>query len=225
MSTLLGMFAKYWEPGEVKTRLAASIGPLRAAGVQRLFVETLARRFGAVADQRLLVHTPAGKRDEFRRALGSQWELEVQAAGDLGERMQRFFTAALARAERVVLIGSDSPDLPVAFLHEAFAALETHDVVLGPAADGGYYLIGAASRAPPVFDGIAWSTPDVWPQTRARLQTAGTAWHALPEWYDVDDQTGLKALAFRLGDAARTDRELEALLGGLIVLLVDLPQA
>lgn len=217
------MFAKYWEPGQVKSRLAASIGPERAASVQRLFVETLARRFGTVADQRQLVYSPADKRDEFRRAIGRQWDLEEQAAGDLGKRLQRFFAAALARAERVVLIGSDSPDLPVAFVDEAFAALATHDVVLGPAADGGYYLIGAARRVPPVFEGVSWSTPDVWPQTIAQLQSAGTTWHTLPKWYDVDDQPSLQALAFRLGDQARADREFEALLGNLFVLLVDLP--
>jgi rSAM/selenodomain-associated transferase 1 len=225
VSTLLGMFAKYWEPGKVKSRLAASIGPERAAGVQRLFIETLARRFGAVADQRQLAYSPVDKRDEFRRTIGWQWDLEEQAAGDLGERMLRFFTASLARAEYVVLIGSDSPDLPLEYLHEAFAALATHDVVLGPAADGGYYLIGAARRVPPVFDGIAWSTPGVWPQTITQLQSAGITWHTLPEWYDVDDQPSLQALAFRLGDQARADREFEALLGSLIVLLVDLPQA
>ena len=225
MQTLLGMFAKYWEPGKVKSRLAASIGLDRAASVQRLFVETLARRFGAVADQRQLVYSPADKRDEFRRTIGRQWDLEEQAAGDLGKRMRHFFAASLERSERVVLIGSDSPDLPLEYLHEAFAALATHDVVLGPAADGGYYLIGAARRVPPVFDGIAWSTPEVWPQTIGQLQATGTTWHALPEWYDVDDQPSLQALAFRLGDQARTEREFEALLGSLNVLLVDLPQA
>lgn len=218
------MFAKYWQPGKVKSRLAASIGPDRAASVQRLFVETLARRFGAVADQRQLVYSPADKRDEFRRTIGRQWDLEEQSAGDLGERMRRFFAAGLARAERVVLIGSDSPDLPLEYLREAFAVLTTHDVVLGPAADGGYYLIGAARRVPPVFDGIAWSTPDVWPQTTRQLQAAGITWHALPQWYDVDDKPSLQALAFRLGKQSRADRELKSLLGALMVLLVELPQ-
>ena len=218
MTTLLGMFAKYWQPGQVKTRLAASIGQERAAAVQRLFVETLVRRFRAAADHCCLVYSPAERREEFRLAAGPNWKVEPQGEGDLGKRMERFFAASLPRAERVVLIGSDSPDLPLECLQQAFEALATHDVVLGPATDGGYYLVGAARRVPPIFEGIDWSTPDVWTQTVARLTAASIAWQTLPPWCDVDDQRGLQSLAFRIGKHARNDRDMESLLGGLFML-------
>lgn len=224
MSTLLGMFAKFWQPGQVKSRLAARIGNERAAGVQRLFVETLIRRFASVAQKRVLCYSPSDRHEEFRRAAGNRWQVEAQVSGNLGQRMETFFARSLQQAERVVLIGSDSPDLPREFVDQAFAALADCDVVLGPAEDGGYYLVGAARRVPAIFEGIGWSTSRVWDQSVERLRAAGTSWHALPEWYDVDDLAGLKALSLRLGSRARSDEEMASLLGNLCVLLVDLPK-
>lgn len=196
--TLLGIFAKYWQPGQVKTRLAATIGDQRAAAIHRLFVESLLARFGNVADQRLIAFAPAAAERAFRELAGKAWQVAPQTTGDLGERMQHFFAAAMERAERVVLIGADSPDLPIEYIEQAFAALHAHDVVLGPAHDGGYYLVGAAGHVPPIFESVAWSTDRVWPQTLARLAAAGCRWHALPPWHDVDDHAGLTALIDRL---------------------------
>src|SRR5262245_44953067 len=165
MATLLGMFAKHWTPGRAKTRLAEAIGDARAAEVHRLFVSAIAQRMSAVGDERVLAIDPPESDQEFRRELGDSWELQAQAGGDLGERMTAFFEAGLARAGRVVLIGSDSPDLPVECVAKAFEALKDVEVVLGPAADGGYYLVGVAGSVPPIFTGIPWSTAQVWPQT------------------------------------------------------------
>jgi glycosyltransferase A (GT-A) superfamily protein (DUF2064 family) len=125
--------------------------------------------------------------------------------------MQKFFVAALAWAERVVLIGSDSPDLPRQRLTEAFAALEECDVVLGPAADGGYYLIGLARRIPRIFDGITWGSREVWQQTTRRLAAAGIRWRELAPWYDVDELADLAGLRSRLRDAAAGDPHLARL--------------
>jgi rSAM/selenodomain-associated transferase 1 len=221
VATLLGMFAKLWQPGQVKTRLAATLGPARAAAVQRLFLLTLAARFAGVADERVLVFAPASAEPAFRAVVAGAWRLAPQAEGDLGARMRRFFDDNLARAQRVVLIGSDSPDLPAEHLKEAFGSLESRDVVLGPAADGGYYLVGAARRVPPIFDDIAWSTPEVWAQTMARLQADGTSWHKLPPWYDVDTQEGLAALLTRLKQQRGIDAPLAALETGLLEILCD----
>jgi hypothetical protein len=134
--------------------------------------------------------------------------------------MEHALQGGLQVAERVVLIGADSPDLPLHLIDEALAALADHDVVLGPSADGGYYLIGVARRVPPIFENMAWSTQEVWPQTTARLRAAGIAWHELPSWYDVDDGDGLQDLVGRLSVVAATDarlaqlqRELRTLLG------------
>jgi glycosyltransferase A (GT-A) superfamily protein (DUF2064 family) len=137
--------------------------------------------------------------------------------------MQSFFCQALKQVERVVLIGSDSPDLPAEYVAAALDALHSSDVVLGPAADGGYYLVGVARRVPPIFDGIAWSTPAVWPQTIELLKSSTIAWHELPGWYDVDDQQSLSALLLSLSLERQGDPHLSVLLDRLQALLSDRP--
>jgi rSAM/selenodomain-associated transferase 1 len=221
MPTLLAMFAKHWTPGEVKTRLAVSLGVEQAAAIHRLFVETLAVRFSHIADERAIVFTPLQAEAAFRDVAGNAWRLSLQADGDLGQRMQAFFEESLGRFERVVLIGSDSPDLPDSYLANAFAALQTKDIVLGPAQDGGYYLIGAARVAPPIFAGIAWGSNRVWEQTIARLRRASCEWAELPTWFDVDDALGLQSLLTRLEDARHQDSILALLPDRMHALLKD----
>ncbi len=218
MSSLLGIFAKHWTPGRVKTRLAAELGERRAAEVHRLFVQTLLDRFRDAADLHILAFDPPAGESDFRAAAGPSWQLLPQGTGDLGQRMAAFFDAGLARAQRIVLMGSDSPDLPAAYVAEAFAALTAADVVLGPAADGGYYLVGARGAVPPIFSGISWSTSDVWPQTIARLAAARLRWHGLPQWYDVDTGDDLRRLRLRLAQSRATDPHLNALADRLAVL-------
>jgi uncharacterized protein len=222
MTAILGMFAKHWTPGRVKTRLAAELGGNRATEIHRLFVHTLLSRFSAVADERILVFDPPESEQEFRRAalslttlpasfptnqheepesqrvLNSGWQTQPQVLGDLGQRMAAFFATGLARANRVVLIGSDSPDLPTDYLSAALEALDEVDVVLGPASDGGYYLVGAARSVPPIFSGMAWSTAELWSQTTQRLKSTGCRWRSLPQWYDVDTAEDLIRLQLGL---------------------------
>jgi rSAM/selenodomain-associated transferase 1 len=221
--TLLGIFAKHWEPGQVKTRLARTIGESHAATLHALFVATLIERLSAAGERRVVVFWPPEAQACFAGVVQDRWELLPQAEGDLGQRMQAFFVAGLAWAERVVLIGSDSPDLPLDTLSQAFEALRDRDVVLGPAADGGYYLLGITRRLPPVFKGIAWSSSDVWAQTTARLNAAGIRWHELPPWYDVDEPADLAVLRKRLPAAAAIDpalgrlaNEIDSLLHGVV---------
>ncbi len=209
-ATLLGLFAKYWEPGHVKTRLAATIGDERAAQLHRAFLETLLRRFDGAAARRVLVFSPADRVEAFRDLADQTWDVQPQSAGDLGRRMQAFFETAFAGgAEKAVLLGSDSPTLPRHVMQEAFRRLDQAPVVLGPTADGGYYLIGAAGSAPPVFEGVAWSTPAVWPDTLERLAAAGLSHQVLPRWYDVDEADDLTRLREELADA--DDRDLKGL--------------
>ena len=217
-TTFLGIFAKHWEPGKVKSRLARTIGESHAATLQALFVAALVERLANVAQRRAIAYWPPESGASFAGVVQDRFELLPQASGDLGQRMQAFFVSALARAERVVLIGSDSPDVPMDILTQALDALAEHSVVLGPAADGGYYLIGLARRLPPVFKGIAWGTREVWRQTTARLKAAGVSWHELPPWYDVDELADLAALRQRLPEAAadphlaRLASDIEALM-------------
>ena len=208
----LGMFVKYWEPGRVKTRLAASLGDQAASSLYRHFVFALVRRLAAVGQRRVLVYTPAERRPEFEALANEHWSSAPQAGGDLGQRIQAYFADAFqAGATRVLLVGSDSPTLPVEYLQEAFRLLARVPVVLGPADDGGYYLVGAAGSVPPIFAGISWSTPQVWPQTVQRLRDAGCPYGVLPPWYDVDDPAGLRRMVRELACQGPLDGPLAEL--------------
>ena len=100
--------------------------------------------------------------------------------------------------ERVVLMGSDSPTLPIQYVHDAFAALQRAEVVLGPTSDGGYYLIGLQRPNRHLFEGIQWSTSRVWGQTIEILERLGCSHETLPKWYDVDDHSDLIRLSREL---------------------------
>jgi rSAM/selenodomain-associated transferase 1 len=183
---VLGVFAKWPGPGAVKTRLAVR-NPALGARVARAFLLDTLDRVADLDARRVLVFAPPETHDEFAAIAGSRFRLQAQQAGDLGQRMAAFFSRELASgASQVAVIGTDSPTLPSEFVDQAFAALDTADVVLGPATDGGYYLLGCGRRLPPVFDGIDWGTSRVLEQTISRL--AGTTWRVavLKPWYDVD---------------------------------------
>lgn len=216
VSAQFGMFAKYWQPGTVKTRLAATIGDEAASDVYRHFVRTLLERFRNAAPQVVLAFTPDGRRSDFQRLVTDQWQLESQGDGDLGQRMRSYFASAFSRGnKRVVLIGSDSPTLPTEYVREAFERLSDHEVVLGPSEDGGYYLIGMARHVPTVFDRIDWSTPDVWQQTTKRLEQEGTTYACLSPWYDVDTLDDLRRLKRELGGTTQRAQARHGLLNAL----------
>ena len=189
----LVVMARYPQPGTVKTRLAASIGAAEAATLYRAFLQDLGSRLSAHSSW--LLHwafEPASS--AFRAELAADDDAFAQSDGDLGARMQAAMTRVLAAGARsVVLIGSDVPHIPLGTVEEAFRRLAAGaDLVLGPAQDGGYYLIGARS-APPVFDGVRWGSADVLAATLAAARRASIEPQLLEELYDVDD----------LADAAR----------------------
>lgn len=208
--TRLGVFAKYWQPGEVKTRLAATIGEKPASQIYRAFVTALLDRLAQCGDRRVLVYWPPERRQAFAEFVGQRpFGLEPQSEGDLGLRMKRYFETALAAGDRrIVLIGSDSPTLPVDYVHQAFDRLEHQPVVLGPSEDGGYYLIGVAETVPPIFDDVAFSSETLWQETTARLDAAGVDYATLPTWYDVDQATDLDRLRKELVTLAPKDSAL-----------------
>ena len=196
-----GMFAKYWEPGRVKTRLAASLGDVAASEVYYAFLECLVERFASVGDRRVLVYAPADCEHHFAQLAGDQFQLQPQSPGDLGARMQSYFEQAQrAGMQRVVVVGSDSPSLPASYVEQAFERLQEFPCVLGPSRDGGYYLLGLAGQLPPIFADLPWSTDRVLELTRARLRAADCTWCELPEWYDVDAADDLAALRGELVD-------------------------
>ena len=194
---VLGLFARHPVAGEVKTRLAAETGRDRAAQLYAAFVGDLTERFRATADRRVVCYTPAAAAasEYFAASAGEAYELWPQPEGSLGERMQRFFEEMLKRPEdRAVLIGSDSPTLPREFVARAFELLAVHDCVLGPATDGGYYLVGQSACARPIFDRVDWSTSHVLTQTVDRVERAGARLALLPPWYDVDSPGDVEML-------------------------------
>jgi rSAM/selenodomain-associated transferase 1 len=182
---VLGLFAKWPRAGAVKTRLGGD--PDWAAAVDRAFLLDTLQRLATVAARRVVVFTPSEAEGDFAGLVHGRFQLEPQAAGDLGQRLAGFFRGQLAAgATAVVAVGVDSPTLPVEHVERAFTELERVDAVLGPALDGGYYLMGCGPRLPPMFDGIPWSTADVLAETVARLADPTWQLALLPPWYDVD---------------------------------------
>ena len=188
MNNTLGIFAKWPQPGAVKTRLGGS--PEWCAAAARAFLlDTLSRTAGVAARQ-VLVFSPKEAQQAFADLPCGEPILVPQADGDLGVRLEAFLSAELAGgAGKVVVIGTDSPTLPRDHVECAFVELDRADVVLGPAADGGYYLVGCR-RLPPLFAGVAWSSDRVLAETIARLDDPAWRLALLPPWYDVDTPAG-----------------------------------
>jgi rSAM/selenodomain-associated transferase 1 len=173
-----------------KTRLAGP--PEWGAEVARAFLLDTISRLSVIEATPLLVYTPAEARDGFLQLIGEQpWGAIKQSEGDLGARLRAFFSEMFTLSvDHVVVIGSDSPTLPVAYIEQAFTLLADSDVVLGPATDGGYYLIGCARHVPEIFEGIDWSSDRVLAQTIGRLSDPTIRLVLLPPWYDVDTPEG-----------------------------------
>jgi hypothetical protein len=183
------VFVRAPEAGRVKTRLAASIGADAALNVYRRLAEHTVREALAVAGAEVRVHfTPADAEAGVRAWLGDGPALLPQADGDLGERMRGAFAWAFEDGHRrVVIIGSDLPEMRADLLGRAITLLDDHQAVIGPARDGGYYLLGLTRLGEGVFEGIAWSTPGVLQATLERLATAGITPALLEPLTDVDE--------------------------------------
>ncbi len=189
------VFVKYPEPGKVKTRLAKFIGFERAAELYREFAAMTFQNCERLRHAaRFAAFTPPERKEELRAMFPGEWQwLEQHASQDLGVRLHHAINTVLKLGyRRVLTIGTDSPTLPVAYLEEAAEKLTEYDLVLGPAEDGGYYLIGLQAAPTALFEGIAWSTEKVLAQTLERAKRLDLSVHLLPEWYDVDDLTTLE---------------------------------
>ena len=178
--------------GYVKTRLASEIGELHALRLYRLMAGRVLAALQATGAPTTIWYAPPEARPEMWRWLGQEWDLRPQASGDLGARL-----AAAARAAPEgtgwLAVGGDCPDLTSELLLQAAEVLKTHEVVLGPAFDGGYYLIGGRVPLPDLFSGIPWGTDQVLQATRERLQRDGVAWEELPALRDVDTADDARA--------------------------------
>jgi rSAM/selenodomain-associated transferase 1 len=184
---LFGIFAKQPILGQAKTRLAQATSAVFAQQVAEAFLEDSLDRFSGLDASRAIVFAPASAADYFAGLANGRYDCVPQGDGDLGKRLQAFFADARNRGfARIVAVGSDSPTLPIEYVGQAFDLLATHDVVIGPAFDGGYYLIGCGTTAYPIFDGIPWSTSRVLEATMQRLRGTAARVALPPPWYDVD---------------------------------------
>lgn len=192
------VFARNPVAGRVKTRLARTLGDGAAAAVYRRLLElTLDIATGVEADN-VAVWLAEARPDATMRRLLDEHDLawHCQHGADLGARMCGALRQALCGADHAVLVGSDCPEISADYLHAAFAALDDADVVLGPAADGGYVMIGVNDDYPPLFEGMPWGGDSVLRETRARLTARRLRWHELATLRDVDDQADLDAFAW-----------------------------
>lgn len=215
-SAALIVFAKAPIPGQVKTRLCPPLTQDEAATVHGSFVlDTLERTKAAVARlslhaDRYLACAPSSALAFFKIMEERQGvSLLDQEGPDLGARMHRAFETIFERGyHRVVIVGTDVPSLPLEYYKQALELLERHDVVLGPATDGGYYMIGLRKAAPALFLEIPWSTERVLAVTCDKAKGLGLTIGFLPEWRDVDTIEDLRALiAASLLDAKKPKQE------------------
>lgn len=183
--------------GEVKTRLAATVGDQAALAVYRWLAERTLRSLSESPRAWAVRALVAGDVNALGAWRAFVDEVRAQGEGDLGARMSEAMAAALREGyARVVLVGTDCPTLDAATVRAAMEALREVPAVIGPALDGGYYLLGG-SVALPVFDGVPWSTEVVAAETRARLAQAGIPWRELPEAADIDRVEDLRHLTAR----------------------------
>jgi rSAM/selenodomain-associated transferase 1 len=190
-SDRLLVFARRPAAGRVKTRLSPPLPPDEAAAVYEACLKDVVALAGRDR-ARVELWYDGGKADEaYFAAHFAMVPRARQATGELGERLEDAFECNFAEgAGRTVIVGSDAPTLPDSSLHSAFDFLAEADVVLGPALDGGYYLVGlrreAWPRAAALFRDIPWSTERVLGVTRDRAAAAGLSVRLLPGWYDID---------------------------------------
>ena len=219
LRTVLGMMAKFWVAGEVKTRLGSTIGMTSAASIHRLFTTHLCKNLCRSAERRELCIAPDRRLAAVESTLAEmkldrQWHVVRQGTGDLGQRMARWMTRNLTKPEsRSILIGADCPTLGDHDIQQAIDLLQRYDVVLGPALDGGYYLIGLRGcwddRRNSLFQSIPWSGPDVLERTTERVAMAGMSLARLPAAEDIDTISELNQLTNRLrASTSSADRVL-----------------
>jgi rSAM/selenodomain-associated transferase 1 len=196
MPNALIVVAKEPVPGQTKTRLSPPLAPESAAELYRcLLLDTLALMARLEAADLTLAYAPARAQDYFAGIVPNGFRLVPQQGADLGQRLAHALGQHFDLGyQRVVIMNSDGPTLPLACLEEAFHALDGSDITLGPGHDGGYYLIGMKQLHPELFQEIAWSTERVIPQTLAICRRLGLSVHHLPEWYDVDVAADLARL-------------------------------
>lgn len=192
MSSALIVFVRRPERGKVKTRLAATLGADGALAVYKHLLQHTLQITAALQVAKYVFYTDAvADKDEWQTA---GFVPMLQSNTDLGGRMHDAFETVFAKQhQQVVIIGSDCIELSTTVIQAAFDAMKNSDVIIGPANDGGYYLLGMKQLIPSLFTNIAWSTESVYTQTLQTIQQLNLSVHNLPQLIDIDTEEDLDA--------------------------------
>jgi uncharacterized protein len=215
VSTALIIFAKAPIPGEAKTRLCPPLDEEEAASLHGSLVLDAIERTKGLQGIALYVAGAPDLEHPFFKVLEGRYgaKLLLQRGPDLGARMRQAMQDAFGLgANEVLLTGTDLPGLPRNNLVEALKLINNHDVVLGPTADGGYYLIGLRKMRPDFFQGIAWSTEAVFAETKKKVEGAGLSLGLLPECRDLDTLDDLKHFIAQCGKDRNITKRTEGAL-------------
>ena len=202
MKTCVIVFAKNPVPNQVKTRLVPSISPEQAATLYTAFLTDWCKTLGTLSGEDLIIaYTPPEAQSDLQAVIGDGAITYIPQIGTgLGERLTSATQWAVEHGyTKILLVGSDSPTLPISYISQALTLLDSRDIAIGPSTDGGYYLIGfsvenVAVTVPYVFENIAWSTANVFHQTLARIRSLKATVGLLPPWYDIDTAEDLAFL-------------------------------
>lgn len=180
--------AKVPVAGAVKTRLQQFLSPEQCAELAWAFLRDAAAKAKIVCENTILAYAPADQKNVLENFLRGENTLVEQIGATLGERMTNAFKFAFGRdSDAVLMIGTDSPTIPAAFLEQAFELLEANaDVVLGKTADGGFYAVGLRKNQPRLFENVAWSSERVFRQTACNVERLKLYLAQIPESFDVD---------------------------------------
>jgi rSAM/selenodomain-associated transferase 1 len=197
------VFTRYPQPGSTKTRLARVLGNRGAADLQKKLTEitlTRVRQFLQKNRAAAVVYHEGGSRETMFQWLGPDLDYRAQSGGDLGQRLSEAFGTAFGQGcVRVVIIGADCPDLLASHLEEAFTSLRSRDLVLGPATDGGYYLVGLSRPEPALFAAVPWGTGNVLQKTLEIAVQKGLSFRQLETLRDVDRPEDLQHFDYHTG--------------------------
>lgn len=195
-SAAIVVMAKTLIKGQVKTRLCPPLTPKQALDLQvAMLADTIARIALIDGISPYLAYGESGDETQDLKSLPSGWTVIAQGSGDLGQRLQNISRDLLAKHPQLLIIGADSPTLPMEMITGAMVILKTHgSIVIAGSDDGGYCLIGMNDAHPEIFTDIDWSTDKVMEQTLSKALETDAKVIRLPDWYDVDDSQSLERL-------------------------------